>query len=246
MILFSLIIVFNFIDFLLANTLADQLCKSNSESLFCQRRSSRRLDTVRSKQKVRVYGVQLSKIDEEYLRIARETHDDPSCPIHKEEYDNVCFTIPPVQVLIETKAFCDAFVEMCNDMLKTNLFTRIKGFRIDFTKYCKRYKARFQFVCPDPLRFHSYAEDAVDFCIRYQERCPEVEVPSAPILFKEKHDHIYVREIKQFCDKLANFAANYCTNPDILKVPKYQFPCGLYKYQCVDIYKEVIYGWGKK
>ncbi|CAJ0585885.1 unnamed protein product, partial [Mesorhabditis spiculigera] len=61
----------------------------------------------------------------------------------------------------------------------------------------------------------------------------------------KKTDHIFTREIKQFCDKLANFAANYCTNPDILRVPRYQYPCGIYKYKCIDVYTEVIYGWGR-
>ncbi|CAJ0585801.1 unnamed protein product, partial [Mesorhabditis spiculigera] len=216
-----------------AGSLADQLCFRDPTSLFCQERANG--------QRNRSEPILLSGEDSAFLRLAREAHDDPSCPTLKEEYDNACFTIPPVQALMETKGFCDAFVDMCSELLKTNLFTRIRGFRLDFTRYCKKEKDRFQFVCPDPLRFHSYAQDAVEFCVR----CPEAEVPSKPIPFPKKTDHIFTREIKQFCDKLANFAANYCTNPDILRVPRYQYPCGIYKYKCIDVYTEVIYGWGR-
>ena len=30
---------------------------------------------------------------------------------------------------------------------------------IDFSGYCKLHRERFQYVCPDPIRFHTYAQD---------------------------------------------------------------------------------------
>lgn len=33
-----------------------------------------------------------------------------------------------------------------------------RNFKIDFTAYCKKHRERFRYVCPDPLRFQSFAE----------------------------------------------------------------------------------------
>ncbi|KHJ85590.1 hypothetical protein OESDEN_14679, partial [Oesophagostomum dentatum] len=100
----------------------------------------------------------LPKDDQNFLRLARQSGDDPSCKNLKAEYDQVCFTLPPAQAFEETKAFCDAFVETCSETLKTNLFTHLTEIRVDFSEYCKQQKERFRYVCPKPLRFKTYAE----------------------------------------------------------------------------------------
>ncbi|CAD6192162.1 unnamed protein product [Caenorhabditis auriculariae] len=162
--------------------------------------------------------------------------DDPACDKLRTEYDTVCFTSPPLAAFQETRDFCDAFVKNCKHTLMTNLFTELRHLKIDYTAYCKTQKERFRYVCPEPLRFHAYAEQAVEFCIRYNERCPEVKLPSKPVQFKEKDaGHIYTREIEFWCTRTKRTAFNYCTEIDLLKVPKYQLFCGTYKYMCIDI-----------
>ncbi|PIO56314.1 hypothetical protein TELCIR_22287, partial [Teladorsagia circumcincta] len=58
--------------------------------------------------------------------------------------------------------------------------------KIDFSAYCKKSRERFQYVCPKPFRFKTYAEQAVDFCIRYKERCPGTSLPDEPVPFKKE------------------------------------------------------------
>ncbi|CAJ0608599.1 unnamed protein product [Cylicocyclus nassatus] len=185
----------------------------------------------------------LSKGDQNFLRLARQTDDDPSCKSLKAEYDQVCFTPPPAAAFQETKAFCDAFVETCAKSLKTNLFTNLKAIAIDYTAYCKEQRERFRYVCPKPLRFRTYAEQAVDFCLRYTERCPKEKIPDEPVPFEiADESHIYIREIESRCRTAYRAARTFCLHPELLKYPKYAIPCAMYKADCIDVYKKVIYG----
>ncbi len=49
------------------------------------------------------------------------------------------------------------------------------------------------------------------------------------------------RVTKILCERYRQFALDYCTNPVIVKIPKYYVPCAIYKDQCVDVYNRVIY-----
>lgn len=190
-----------------------------------------------------IHADQLTNDDKHFLRLARQSGDDPSCKKLKTEYDQVCFTPPPRQAFQETKEFCAAFVEMCPETLKTNLFTHLTQIEYDFSAYCKRERERFQFVCPKPFRFKTYAEQAVDFCIRYKERCPKERVPDEPVPFKKEDDtHIYIKEIAALCKNQYRAARTFCFHPELLKYPKYAIPCAIYKMNCIDIYSRVIYG----
>ncbi|EGT34973.1 hypothetical protein CAEBREN_29148 [Caenorhabditis brenneri] len=189
---------------------------------------------------------ELRKIIQEELAkkaIQKTSPDDPACKNLRDEYDEVCFATPPLAAFQETREFCLAFVKNCQNSLLTNIFTNVKSFKIDFTAYCKKHRERFRYVCPDPLRFQSFAENAVDFCVRYQDRCPKEPVPAEPVNFHHKDEgHIYTREIEFWCTRTKRTAYNYCTEPDLLRVYKYAMFCGMYKYACIDIYKRVIYG----
>ncbi|EGT38655.1 hypothetical protein CAEBREN_11538 [Caenorhabditis brenneri] len=67
---------------------------------------------------------------------------------------------------------------------------------------------------------------AVDFCVRYQDRCPKEPVPAEPVNFHHKDEgHIYTREIEFWCTRTKRTAYNYCTEPDLLKVYKYAMFC---------------------
>ncbi|CAI2327538.1 unnamed protein product [Caenorhabditis sp. 36 PRJEB53466] len=184
-------------------------------------------------------------IQEEYAKkeIQESFADDPACSNLRDEYDEVCFATPPLAAFQETREFCLAFVKNCHNSLLTNIFTNVKNFKVDFAAYCKKHRERFRYVCPNPLRFQSFAEDAVQFCLRYKERCPKEVTPAEPVMFHKKDEgHIYTREIEFWCTRTKRTAYNYCTEPDLLKVYKYQMFCGMYKYACIDVYKRVIYG----
>ncbi|ETN84776.1 hypothetical protein NECAME_17007 [Necator americanus] len=119
----------------------------------------------------------------------------------------------------------------------------IRELHIDYSEYCKQQKERFEYVCPKPLRFRTYAEQAVDFCIRYTERCPKAKIPDEPVPFKiEDESHIYTREIESRCKTMYRPARTFCLHPELLKYPKYSIMCALYKADCIDVYKRVIYG----
>ncbi|EYC15846.1 hypothetical protein Y032_0035g2998 [Ancylostoma ceylanicum] len=225
-----------------ASSVTEQLCKIKPSSSLCHSSAMQRSSNTASNT-TWIHLRDLPKDDQNFLRLARQTGDDPSCKTLKTEYDQVCFTPPPPQAFDETKAFCDAFVETCSQTLKTNLFTHLSELKIDYSEYCKQLKERFQYVCPKPLRFKTYAEQAVDFCLRYTERCPKAKIPDEPVPFRtEDETHIYTREIESRCKTLYRSARTFCLHPELLKYPKYAIPCALYKADCIDVYRRVIYG----
>ncbi|KHJ93268.1 hypothetical protein OESDEN_06826 [Oesophagostomum dentatum] len=106
------------------STAVDQLCKVKPSSGLCRSLHKSRSQSSESSTKwTRLRD--LPEDDQNFLRLARQSGDDPSCKNLKTEYDQVCFTLPPAQAFEETKAFCDAFVETCSETLKTNLFTHL-------------------------------------------------------------------------------------------------------------------------
>ncbi|VDM54134.1 unnamed protein product [Angiostrongylus costaricensis] len=162
------------------------------------------------------------------LHNIKARHEEIKCAVHDK--------------VLEVKAFCDAFVETCPETLKTNLFTHISQLKIDYTDYCKNAKERFEYVCPEPLRFRTFAEDAVEFCLRYTNRCPRAKVPDVPVPFRKQDEtHIYIREIAAHCKLYYRQARTFCLHLELLKFPKYAIPCWLYKLNCIDVYKKVIY-----
>ncbi|KAK5981809.1 hypothetical protein GCK32_000334 [Trichostrongylus colubriformis] len=226
----------------LSFSLIHRICKTNNSFDRCASRTKTGNSSSETQPKW-ITAEHLSDEDKNFLRLARQSGDDPSCKTLKTEYDQVCFTPPPPQAFQETKEFCDAFVETCPETLKTNLFTHVTELHIDYTAYCKQARERFQYVCPKPFRFKTYAEQAVDFCIRYKDRCPQVKLPAEPVPFKkEDKTHIYIREIQSACKNMYRGARTYCFHPELLKYPKYAIPCALYKLQCIDVYTKVIYG----
>ncbi|GMT35477.1 hypothetical protein PFISCL1PPCAC_26774, partial [Pristionchus fissidentatus] len=166
-----------------------------------------------------------------------------SCGELRTEYTKLCFKKPPLLAFVETRAFCDAYVGSCKATLITNFYSDIKQVTIDFTSYCRRHKARFEYVCPEPLRFPKYVKDTTSFCLRYHKRCPKAQLPSAPVPFKKApKEYIYTRELEFYCARDRRFAKAYCTNKHILKLPRYALRCLQYKRTCIDTLTTVIYG----
>ncbi|GMT00176.1 hypothetical protein PENTCL1PPCAC_22350, partial [Pristionchus entomophagus] len=172
-----------------------------------------------------------------------ESIEDPSCGELRTEYTKLCFRKPPLLAFVETKAFCDAYVDSCKATLITNFYSNIKQVKVDFTSYCRRHKSRFEYVCPEPLRFPKYVKDTTSFCLRFHKRCPDVQLPSEPIPFKKApKDYIYTRELEFYCERDRRFALAYCTNKHVLKLPRYAIRCAQYKQTCIDPLTTVIYG----
>ncbi|EPB74264.1 hypothetical protein ANCCEY_06647 [Ancylostoma ceylanicum] len=169
-----------------ASSVTEQLCKIKPSSSLCHSSAMQRSSNTASNT-TWIHLRDLPKDDQNFLRLARQTGDDPSCKTLKTEYDQVCFTPPPPQAFDETKA--------------------------------------------------------VDFCLRYTERCPKAKIPDEPVPFRtEDETHIYTREIESRCKTLYRSARTFCLHPELLKYPKYAIPCALYKADCIDVYRRVIYG----
>ncbi|VDK40438.1 unnamed protein product, partial [Gongylonema pulchrum] len=111
---------------------------------------------------------------------------------------------------------------------------------MDYATYCKKHRERFQYVCPDPLRFRKHSADALAFCERYSGRCPSEQVPSEPVPFQQKKEY-YMRELEYLCNGQKHFAETYCTNAVALKLLRYLLPCIHYKFTCIDSLTRVIY-----
>ncbi|KAK6020990.1 hypothetical protein OSTOST_13348 [Ostertagia ostertagi] len=207
-----------------SSSLIDRICKINRSFNGCASRTKERNNETRPKW---IRADELSDEDQKFLRLARQTGDDPSCKTLKPDAISAALSHRhwAPQAFEETK------------------ISRFSELKIDFSAYCKKSRERFQYVCPKPFRFKTYAEQAVDFCIRYKERCPGTSLPDEPVPFKkEDESHIYIREIQSACKNMYRGARTYCFHPELLKYPKYAIPCALYKMTCVDVYNKVIYG----
>ncbi|CEF59425.1 Hypothetical protein SRAE_X000117300 [Strongyloides ratti] len=171
-----------------------------------------------------------------YSTVAVEK-DDEACRILKKEFEEICFSSTNTAALIETETFCSAFKQTCAHIVdvKTLLSRTVQNKR-----YCKKYRDVFQFVCPEPTRFGKYSNDAMNFCPRYQTRCPNEPLPSQP-MEPQKKKHIYFREINFICEDYEETTKLYCTNPVTLKVKKIKILCFIYKTLCIDTLTKVIY-----
>ncbi|VDN51211.1 unnamed protein product [Dracunculus medinensis] len=117
--------------------------------------------------------------------------------------------------------FCQAYENICFDVPMEDSINRkipsfVSYFRItttttenphDYILFCREFKHRFLYVCPDPLRF---GQKAI-FCPLYAERC-DVALPDRSIIPTRPHnEHKIV--IASLCSRYKMFANNYCRNP---------------------------------
>ncbi|KAK5980159.1 hypothetical protein GCK32_012175 [Trichostrongylus colubriformis] len=110
---------------------------------------------------------------------------------------------------------------------------RKKKKKIDFTKFCKEFKNRYLFVCPDPLRF---GQKAVIFCPIYSERC-HVPLPDRPVVPTRKPPHgRRSNSVERICQSYRGFAERYCNNNPLsvftLSQPQYREGCEKYWRFC--------------
>ncbi|ETN79459.1 hypothetical protein NECAME_09795 [Necator americanus] len=101
--------------------------------------------------------------------------------------------------------------------------------RIDFTKFCREFKNRYLFVCPDPFRF---GQKAVVFCPIYSERC-HVPLPDRPVVPTRKPPPgRRSSTVERVCRSYRGFAETYCNNPFTLSQPQYREGCEKYWRFC--------------
>uniref|UniRef100_A0AC34GSK9 Uncharacterized protein n=1 Tax=Panagrolaimus sp. ES5 TaxID=591445 RepID=A0AC34GSK9_9BILA len=102
----------------------------------------------------------------------------------------------------------------------------------DYTQFCKEYKQRFLYVCPDPFRF---GQRAAVFCPIYSERC-HVPVPEKPILPTERPRTNPISEAltqrQRACTQYRSFAITYCNNPFALQSYNVREGCAKYRRWC--------------
>ncbi|GMT16282.1 hypothetical protein PFISCL1PPCAC_7579, partial [Pristionchus fissidentatus] len=101
--------------------------------------------------------------------------------------------------------------------------------RPDFTEFCRRFKNRYLFVCPNPFRF---GQKAVVFCPIYSERC-DVPLPDKPVVPQKKNKSGRNFAVDRLCASYANFASQYCSNALFLAQAQYRASCEKYWRFCM-------------
>ncbi|KAK6734074.1 hypothetical protein RB195_017694 [Necator americanus] len=152
-------------------------------------------------------------------------------------FENICFRIPkeePDQVTVpsalrrELKPI-DEDSKEAEDRTATDRQPEKKKKRIDFTKFCREFKNRYLFVCPDPFRF---GQKAVVFCPIYSERC-HVPLPDRPVVPTRKPPPgRRSSTVERVCRSYRGFAETYCNNPFTLSQPQYREGCEKYWRFC--------------
>ncbi|GMR39460.1 hypothetical protein PMAYCL1PPCAC_09655, partial [Pristionchus mayeri] len=100
--------------------------------------------------------------------------------------------------------------------------------RPDFTEFCRRFKNRYLYICPNPFRF---GQKAVVFCPIYSERC-YVPLPDKPVLPKPKSSGRN-EAVERMCASYAGFANQYCSNALALSQAQYRSACEKYWRFCL-------------
>ncbi|VDM28817.1 unnamed protein product, partial [Toxocara canis] len=100
----------------------------------------------------------------------------------------------------------------------------------DYAEFCREYKQRYLYVCPDPFRF---GQKAIVFCPLYAERC-QVSLPDKPVVptSAPPHRHSQSSTIARLCAQYRAFAATYCQNIFFLQQPRYRDACSKYWRFC--------------
>ncbi|EYC44785.1 hypothetical protein Y032_0449g1653 [Ancylostoma ceylanicum] len=153
-------------------------------------------------------------------------------------FENICFRIPkeepdqvtvPTALMRELKPIDDDSIEIEDRTTTTREPEKKKKKRIDFTKFCKEFKNRYLFVCPDPFRF---GQKAVVFCPIYSERC-HVPLPDRPVVPTRKPPPgRRSSTVERVCRSYRGFAETYCNNPFTLSQPQYREGCEKYWRFC--------------
>uniref|UniRef100_A0A0N5BBG7 ShKT domain-containing protein n=1 Tax=Strongyloides papillosus TaxID=174720 RepID=A0A0N5BBG7_STREA len=168
--------------------------------------------------------------------------DKEACRELNAEYRKVCGTRQPDK---ESKDFCDAYENVCFEIspnepdqntIKTPItteppFTKVKAKarKTDWVAFCKQYKPRFLYVCPNPF---PYGPRAIVFCPLYSERC-NLAVPERPVN-PNSSSSFSKKARNNLCEQYRGFAAQYCGNPVAMMQPNVRDGCEKYRRFCVN------------
>ncbi|CAD6192026.1 unnamed protein product [Caenorhabditis auriculariae] len=166
--------------------------------------------------------------------------DKAACAELREEYIRVCAKSAQHKKDAKEEEFCQAFDNIClavspDDpdgpvVTEPEPSRKKKKKRIDFTRFCKEFKNRYLYVCPDPFRF---GQKAIVFCPIYSERC-HVPLPDHPVVPTRKPagGRSGGSTVDQICRSYRGFALNYCNNPLLTAQAQYRTACDKYWRYC--------------
>jgi len=159
----------------------------------------------------------------EFHRLCGAEHDIQDQPAETNEfceaYENVCFKIAnEEQPVDDNEAKKPEPIKSQNETI-TAIVSNSPSPTEDFSEFCREFKRRYLYVCPDPFRFGA---KAIVFCPQYAERCNEA-LPGRPVLPNDQEGKINIRAA--LCRKYRTFASNYCNNPLFASQPRIQGAC---------------------
>ncbi|KAF1767852.1 hypothetical protein GCK72_007811 [Caenorhabditis remanei] len=179
--------------------------------------------------------VACGELREEYVRVCtgqntkrREQKDKDFC----NAFENICFSISEGEPDKEKEKPQDS--ETHNHRTAAISPEAAAGpqnhKKKNFARFCKEFKNRYLYVCPDPFRF---GEKAIVFCPVYSEKC-QVPLPDKPVVPQRKSSRKRNGggAVNQLCRSYQGFAMNYCNNPLLTAQGQYRAACDKYWRYC--------------
>uniref|UniRef100_A0A1I7TG31 BPTI/Kunitz inhibitor domain-containing protein n=1 Tax=Caenorhabditis tropicalis TaxID=1561998 RepID=A0A1I7TG31_9PELO len=185
-------------------------------------------------------------------REAEKKQDTVACGELREEYVRVCTGANTKRREQKDKDFCNAFENICFSIpegepdkvkdLETTESPRTFAIsptsaasaeqphkKKNFARFCREFKNRYLYVCPDPFRF---GQKAIVFCPVYSEKC-QVPLPDKPVVPQRKSSRRRGGgAVNQLCRSYQGFAMNYCNNPILTAQSQYRAACDKYWRYC--------------
>ncbi|KAI6172004.1 hypothetical protein M3Y98_00924700 [Aphelenchoides besseyi] len=160
--------------------------------------------------------------------------DKKACKVLQDEFEQNCKDVKPK----EQDEFCSAYKNVClqddpqptteptttAERPATTTESSDNSTRQDYHEFCKSYNQRFQYVCPDPIRF---GPRAAVFCPIYSERC-NLTPPERPVVPKPSTRSPVFR----MCGQYQRFASSYCGNQFALQFGQIREGCMKYQQFC--------------
>ncbi|CAB3404115.1 unnamed protein product [Caenorhabditis bovis] len=169
-------------------------------------------------------SVACGELREEYIRVCtghgkgvRAKKDEEFC----NAFENICFSISEKEP--------DRAEEPIKQAENVEVTSAAPVKKQNFARFCKEFKNRYLYVCPDPFRF---GQKAIVFCPVYSEKC-QVPLPDKPVVPKRRSSKKNSGgSIEALCRSYRGFAANYCNNPFLTAQAQYRAACDKYWRFC--------------
>ncbi|CAI5442488.1 unnamed protein product [Caenorhabditis angaria] len=169
--------------------------------------------------------VACGELREEYMKVCssgnsrKSAKDIDFCAA----FDNICLQVP------DNEPDKQAVPIPIPSDIPSNSTENRPSKKKNFTRFCKEFKNRYLYVCPDPFRF---GQKAIVFCPVYSEKC-QVPLPDKPVVPQRKSSRRNgMNQVTQLCRSYRNFAENYCSNPFLTSQSQYRAACDKYWRHC--------------